>query len=118
MLATKLHRIAAAQSSPQQYLHPHSLTCTDWPSALIGSNVILGPGNEAIGLWPLQILHTRCRIALDQLRTGGPLEQAAHSVNEMPRLKRCRFAPLPAVNNMGAANLADLLRTSRRQNVA
>src|SRR6516164_382208 len=53
------------------------------------------------------ILHARCRVGLDVLCFGRPLEQAAHGVDEMPTL--CLGAPVPPLGNVSPSDLAGLL---------
>jgi len=49
VLPTEPHGVASAQAGVEQRVEPNTLTCADWPSPFIGSDVSLSPNRR--GCW-------------------------------------------------------------------
>jgi hypothetical protein len=94
MLATEPHGVAAAQARVEQHIEPYPLPRADRPPALVGGDVFLGPGREALAPLLRRLAHSRARVNFDQLRALSPFEQPAHRFEEVPSLERGLCAPV------------------------
>jgi hypothetical protein len=96
MLTAEPHGVAATKAGVEQHVKPHALARPDWPAALVGRDVFFGPRNKAVALFAGRVLDASGWVRFNQLRRECPPEQAAHGVEEMPRLIRGPSAPLTA----------------------
>ena len=99
VLSAEANGVTAAKSGVEQHIQPDAFTRSDGPTFLIGSNVFLSPGREAVSLFLRWIFDPDCWIGLDQLGAGRPSEQSTHGVKEVSGLDRCRGASVaPSCN--------------------
>ena len=76
VLSAETNGVAAAKSGVEQHIQPDAFTHSDGPTFLIGSNVFLSPGWEAVSLFLRWIVDPDCWIGLNQLGAGRPSEQS------------------------------------------
>src|SRR5262245_13583297 len=88
MLSAEPHGVAAAQASIEQDVQPNALARAYGPAEGIPFDIFVGPDREAGALLHRQQLDVGGRIDADMLGGGGPLEQAAHCLEEVVRLPR------------------------------
>src|SRR5262249_47222177 len=77
------------------------------PPLVVAFNVVLGPNREA---WPFRALwigDAFGRIVGAMAGGPGPPKEAAHGVEEIPRLRRRRLAAVPGRYNDCSGNRAD-----------
>src|SRR6516162_7375870 len=117
MLTPDPHRVATAQSGVRQYVKPYAFFGANWPSVAVTFNVLLGPHRYAVIGLKLRILHGRRWINPDEAGFFGPRIEAAHRVEEVPRLEWCLTAPIPTGRNVGLPNGREGLSAGRLDNL-
>src|SRR6516225_4551903 len=113
VLAAQAHGIATAQPGVKQDIEPDPLARADRPAPLIGSNVILGPGNEAVAFRSQRIVHPCCRVALGYLCFERPAEKTAHGIEKVTRLVGCLRTAFASSHDGSGRDLANGLVTCR-----
>src|SRR5271167_2950964 len=117
MRTTEAHGIAAPQAGVDQDVKPHTRPRTDRPAFLVSGDVFFGPRWETVAIRPRRIIDAGGRIDPDHSSFHRPPEEAAHSVEEMPRLKRSVGATISSGHDGGSCDLGEWLFAGCFQNV-
>src|SRR5262249_9117854 len=95
----------------EQHIAPDSFLGADRPPLVISGGIFFGPHWEARTLSTPRVLDADSRIDGDVLRFFRPLEQSAHRVEKVARLRWCCCAAVAALRYRGRCDVADRLMT-------
>jgi len=117
MLAAEAHGIAAPQPGIKQNVAPHALARADGPAFVVGLGIGFRPNREACAFPALGVGDALGGIECDVLRGLRPLEQPAHGVEKIARLRRRCSATVAARHHVGMRDRAIGLIARRFNNL-